>query len=411
MRIAIIANRFGFGAVTKSESTAKLYALEASQRLKWEVDFFASNSKDDETWTSCLMPGVDLFAPGIRVHRFACSSLRDERLYRWFMRCFSWFIKSRNQTEKKTGPGFLENLWLKLLGPQCPQLVDHVLRSQDLFDAILLFGFQSYLTLLTLKSFRGRKIFFPLLREGSAAHFFHTKSALACADVVAVSSEEELALLRRLYPVIAQKARILPPGFDIQQFSIDENSSSLSDLPETFVLYIGRVGRTKHVDRLIRHFEGFKREKIENDIHLVIVGPMETGFIVPDAPFFHYMGYVSESDKALLIRRALCLINCSPFESLPLTTIEALGLGVPILINELSETLRYYMKRVPTVFGYRNGADFIKQLTEIAAINWQEDPVRRAQIEQSQDWIKSTFSWPSTLQQLGELIVDKNIGS
>lgn len=399
MHVAIVVQRYGDGVVGGAETHARLLAEHLAVQLKWQVSVFTTTAKDYLTWKPDFAPGTEISNEGILVHRFRVRKTRSLGFFRGFNALFSWWLKIRGINPKTKKPGLLEKLWYRLQGPYCPDLVDSLRRSQEGFAGIIYFTYLYYPTVFGMEGIRTKRIIIPTLHEERPAYFYSTRKALEQADHIAVNSEEELSLLRRIYPTQARKAQVLAIGLNEAAF-LEPAEVNIADLPETYVLYLGRISKGKQVDKLIRHFETFKRVRVENDLHLVLAGQVEPGLQIPDAPFLHYLGFVSDQEKISLIRKAACIVNSSPLESLSLITLEALALGIPILINELSETLRYYMKWAPSVFGYRNESTFISQLSEITSINWREDPVRRAQLDQSRQWVMETFSWTKVIDQL-----------
>lgn len=398
MHVAIVVQRFGKNIEGGAETHARLLAEQLVKTLRWQVTVFATSSQDAQTWQPISPSGTEVTAEGIFIHRFRVRQLRSPILFRLFDFLIAWLLKRRGLQSHVGRPGSWERYWFRLHGPNCPDLVDSLRRTQELFDAVVCFTCESFLTSVGMEGINRKIILVPMLFDEKFAYFKSTRRVVDAASHIAVNSEEELSLLRRIYPLQAQKARILAIGVEAAADNATE-AGTISDLPETFVLYLGKISRPKQVDKLLRNFETFKRERVENDLHLVLAGKLESGFQIPDAPYFHYVGFVSDQEKLHLIRRAMCVLNSSPLENHSLIALEALAMGVPILGNEVSETLRYYMKWAPTVFGYRNEAGFIRQLNELTAINWQEDAVRKAQVEQSRRWVLETFSWTKVTDQ------------
>lgn len=405
MKVAIVVQRYGETVVGGAEFLARLLASRLTRDLDWEVEVYSSTARDYSDWRPFFAPGYEKI-DSVLVHRFHVSQIRNILIFKIYNGLFAPIFEFLGRRRRSSRPGFLERLWYRLQGPYCPELINSLQRNQNGYDAVILVSYLYYPTVWGAASFRGKKILVPTLHDEAPAYFRTTRALMKMVDHIAVNSEEELALLRRLYPLEAQKAQIVAIGMDPADYETSQEIP-VSDLPDVYALYLGRISTGKQVDKLLRYFEAFKRDQVDNDIHLVIAGRLDPGMRIPDAPFFHYAGFVSEPEKNYLIRRSVCVINSSPLESLSLITLEALAMGVPILVNELSETLRYYMKWAPTVFGYKNEATFIQRLHEITSVDWKQDPLRVAQLGQSKAWVFDAFSWSRVTGFFKRFVQDK----
>jgi glycosyltransferase involved in cell wall biosynthesis len=144
----------------------------------------------------------------------------------------------------------------------------------------------------------------------------------------AVSESTADDLVRRGVP--RESIRVIHNGVDLQHLTPDP--SARAAVP-TFG-YLGRLRRYKRVDVLIRAFARFRRP----DAVLEIAG---TG---PELPRLRelarsldlsrrvrFLGFISESDKLSLLRRAWATLLASPKEGWGITNLESAACGTPVI--------------------------------------------------------------------------------
>jgi glycosyltransferase involved in cell wall biosynthesis len=95
-----------------------------------------------------------------------------------------------------------------------------------------------------------------------------------------------------------------------------------------------------------------------------------------------------------LIDNASVLINPSAHESLSLIVLEAMARRRPVLVNGNCTVLDHYARETKTVFSYKDQKGFVNHLREILAINW-DSVERKKDLDESADWVKKHYSWPS----------------
>lgn len=159
------------------------------------------------------------------------------------------------------------------------------------------------------------------------------------ADLIVCVSKYERDLLEQNFESSKNKTLIIPNGVDYEV----GNSSSINlqeeEIPNSYVLYVGRIEPYKRVDRLVNALPYISKK----DVSLVLVGNgpskgkienLARDLGVEDRIVFYEN--LSEEELARKYRNASVLVNLSELEAYGLTVSEALAKGTPCVVANSS---------------------------------------------------------------------------
>ena len=162
------------------------------------------------------------------------------------------------------------------------------------------------------------------------------------ADKCFIATEGEIEALIS-YDVNLNKIKHLPNGIDEDDYQIESDVSfrerlEIGDNP--YILFIGRLNPIKAPDMLLEAFIEINKEY--SDINLVLIGPDEgmldnlkkLAYESLDSSRVHFLGYVTKSDKAALLKSSLFLTVPSHQEAMSIVVLEAGISGRPALITD-----------------------------------------------------------------------------
>lgn len=246
-----------------------------------------------------------------------------------------------------------------------------------------------------------------------------TKFSCRAAAKIIVPSESTKRDLIEFYGVPAGKISVVYHGYNNSAAGSDSATAGV-DFP--FFLYLGRIESKKNVDGIIRAFEickkkrslfvsppgallcginglphklvlaggdGFRAEKLKKQIEK---SRFSTDIILK--------GYVSEEEKAALLRNAAAFLFPSFYEGFGLPILEAQTAGVPVLTSNISS--------MPEVAG-EGGAFFVdpKNVEEIAEKMYKivsDENLRKNLIKNGLGNIKR-FSWQKCAEEMLKIII------
>ena len=157
-----------------------------------------------------------------------------------------------------------------------------------------------------------------------------------------IATEGEIEALIS-YDVNLNKINHLPNGIDEEDYKIEIDESFRERLKigkNPYILFIGRLNPIKAPDMLLEAFIKINNEY--SDINLVLIGPDEgmlqnlkkVAYESLDSSRVHFLGYVTKSDKAALLRSSLFLTVPSHQEAMSIVVLEAGISGRPALLTD-----------------------------------------------------------------------------
>ena len=196
-----------------------------------------------------------------------------------------------------------------------------------------------------------------------------------------------------LTPQVVMGLPVETPDFKIDPVAA-RRAFGLEDEP--FVVFLGRVLRSKGTHELVDFFEATRQRR--GNGKLVIVGPVVDR--IPKSKGIVCVGSVSEEHKFGLLAAADALINPSPLESFSLVVLEAWLAGTPVLVNGWCGPTRDHCEQSGGGLWYGNFVEF-----EVSLNRLLDDADLRSKLAQAgQSYVKSSFSWPAVRRRYQALL-------
>ncbi|MBL7022084.1 glycosyltransferase family 4 protein [Patescibacteria group bacterium] len=166
--------------------------------------------------------------------------------------------------------------------------------------------------------------------------------AIKRADKILAISEATKADIIKYYPKAESKIKVIYNGWDDKEFKpITEDKKQFIkhkyNLPDRYLLYIGRIETKKNIQNLVKGFNTIK----DSSWPLVLAGrPGNYGFdeikkLAGNNKKIIFLGYIPQEDYKLLIGAASIFVFPSKFEGFGIPILEAMGSGVPVLCSDI----------------------------------------------------------------------------
>jgi glycosyltransferase involved in cell wall biosynthesis len=383
VKLAFVVQRYGADIAGGSE----LHCRELAQRLagRHEITVLTSCARDYVTWQNELPAGSSTDGP-VRVIRF---SVRQPRHLHDFASISDEVFEGHASSER-------EEEWFRQNGPQIPDLLDHLRTHGRTYDAVLFWTFRYYPSFFGLPIVRDRAVLLPTAEDDRAVHlnlageFFNTPAAflfLTPEEATLVSTRAG----RRLEP-----SAIIGTGLEPAEPAPSRSGLRALNLPDDYILYLGRVDRNKGCDTLLEYFQEYAAGA--PDATLVLAGPVKLQ--IPAHPSIRSLGYVSDELRTALLAHARLLVVPSPYESLSIVLLEAWNHGVPALVNARCKVLEGQVRRANGGLHYRSFSEFSEALDYLRSHPHE----RRVLGEQGLAYVEREYRWDTVLPRIEALL-------
>ena len=384
-RIAIVNQRYG----AEVNGGSEYYTKKLAEHLTpyYNIEVLTTTAKDYDTWAN-YYPGGQQTVNGVAVRRFAVEKQRNIIEFRIVDKLFRIF------------PGLwkiFEPLWIKTQGPYCPKLIRYIRANKDEFDVFIFMTYLYYTTVVGLPEVAEKAIFVPTAHDESYIYFHAYRKLFQEAKALVYLTEEEQDFVQALFKNEGIPHRIAGSGVDIPEMVDIDGFRSKYQIDSNYVIYVGRVDTGKNCDELFEFFARFNETRA-NQITLVVVGKLMME--KPECGAIRILGYIPEADKYSAIAGARALIMPSAHESLSLVVLEAMALGVPVVVNGACEVLEGHCRKSNAGICYNSYAEFALGLDLLFSDIEGYHAMRGLGIR----YVKENYNWNETVEKYRQLI-------
>jgi glycosyltransferase involved in cell wall biosynthesis len=374
VRLGLIVQRYGDEVVGGAEIHARLVAEHLAARH--EVEVLTTTAADYRTWRGFYAPGPATVG-GLPLVRFPVVRERVERDFDELSNRCCYFEHTPED----------ERLWIEEHGPVAPGLVEHLQREHARYERLIFFCYRYWTSYQGLKVAPGKSLLVPTAEHDRVLYFGLFGEMLRQPRAIVYNSVEERDLIWRVTKNRSVAGEVVGVGINEAPYPPEDEIRKKYDLPERYVLYVGRIEREKGCLELLSHFLRFVHET-GSRLQLVLVGARVDQ--VPDHPSVTYLGVVPDEDKLGLMAACELLVMPSRYESLSMVLLEAWSVGTPALVNGDCEVLRGQCYR-------SNGGLMYRDYAELAeALQWLLEHPAEARLigAQGREYYEQNYAWP-----------------
>jgi len=380
MKIAFVVQRYGADIVGGAEYLTRLFA---EHLIKYhDIEILTTCAKSYHTWENEYPEGVEVIN-SIPVRRFKTTKMRNPSKVSQIQERVFYNNHSKDD----------ELQWIQENGPVCPDLITHLKKNVDQFDCVIFFTFRYYQSYHGVLSVGKKAIITPFAEDDPALDLSTTQEIFSRVGGIIYSTPEERALIRQRvrFDETGKVVDIIGPGIEIP------DALQPVEVPSEYILYLGRIEGSKGCYTLFEYYQRLANE-MGSVPDLVLAGQDAIG--VPKHKKIVYLGFVSEEEKASLLRGAKFLIMPSPYESLSLVTLEAMACGTPVLVNGECGVLKGHCVRSNAGLWYQDYDEF----KECVQYLLDRDRVRVLLGENGKKYIESNYQWDHIEQKFLSLL-------
>jgi glycosyltransferase involved in cell wall biosynthesis len=329
LRLAFVVQRYGQDVNGGAEAHCRLVAEHLARFHRVEV--LTSCARDYITWRNDRPPGLET-VNGVPVRRFKVKRPRDPDR---FGRCSQKVFLGKHRRED-------ELQWLEEQGPFSPALLRHIRKREGDYDYFVFFSYRYYHSYHGIHAVPRKSILVPTAERDDAVALAIFRDLFRLPRAIVYNSIEERAMIWNASGNREVRGDVVGVGSELPEKADGPAFRRKFEVRGPYMLFVGRVDPNKGCRTLFNYFRRY-REETGSSLDLILVGGKQME--VPEDPGVRYLGFLSEEDKWGALAEAELLVMPSELESLSMVTLEAWGMGKPVLANGKCDVLRGQCRR------------------------------------------------------------------
>ena len=379
-KILFVVQRYGL----EVNGGAELHCRQLAERLKdeYDVSVLTTCAIDYVTWKNEYKEGIE-HINGVKVTRKKVDFERNQKKFNK--------ISAKLNNEKDNINLGIE--WQEAQGPHSAELIKYLEDHKDDYDVIIFLTYLYYTTYFGLKVAPEKSILIPTAHDEPPIYYSIFNETFNLPKAILYSTTTERDFVNKRFKNDYIESDIVGLGVDINENAQDIDLEKTFDIKDDYVVYIGRIDESKGCKEMFEYFLEYK--KIYNsNLKLVLAG--KSAMEIPGNKDIVTLGFVSEDEKVNLIRKSKLLILPSKFESLSLSTLEAMYLKVPVLLNGKCEVLKQHAILSNGGLYYENKWEFIETLDYLI----RNSKIAERMGENGRKYVDVNYKWDVIIEKL-----------
>lgn len=385
-KIAIINQRYGKEVNGGSEYYT--YLLANHLKKNYDISVLTSTALDYVSWENYYKEGKEII-DGIEVYRFRVRRKRSKYLFGFLLKILPKripFISS-----------FFEKFWIDSQGPYCPDFIKYMEDNKTKYDIFIFVTYLYYLTARGIEKVSDKSILVPTAHNEPYIKFDLYQSIFNSPKAIVFLTEEEKKFVLGFFKNQYIYNDVINIGIDLPHKLNSNLFKEKYNIDYEYFIYVGRVDEGKKCGEMFDYFIKYKKNN-NSRIKLLLLGKLMMDMSERDDIIS--LGFVSEEDKYNGIAGATAMIMPSQYESLSISVLESMTIGVPVVVNGESEVLKMHVKQSEAGMIYKNFLEFENSIK----IMEEKNEIYHFMRENGKKYIKENYNWNTVLKKWDAVI-------
>ena len=383
-KILFVVQRYGLEVNGGSEA----YCRQVAEKLSeiYDLSILTTCAEDYITWENKYNEGIEIIN-NVTVIRKKVKKTRNQKE----------FLKITKKLNNEKENIELGEKWEEAQGPYSPDLINFLEENKNNYECFIFMTYLYYSTYFGIKIAPEKSILVPTAHDEPTIYYKIFEDVFKIPKVILYLTEAEKIFVQNKFKNENICSDVIGVGIDINENAPDIDLKKNFGINDEYVIYIGRIDESKGCKEMFEYFLEYK--KIYNsNLKLVLAG--KSAMEIPKNKDIVTLGFVSEDEKVNLIRKSKLLMLPSKFESLSLSTLEAMYLKVPVLLNGKCEVLKQHAILSNGGLYYENKWEFIEALNYLIG-NFE---VSERMGENGRKYVDENYKWDIVMKKLVECI-------
>lgn len=346
-KILFVVQRYGLEVNGGSE----LHCRQLAERMvnrNYDVSVITTCAEDYMTWENKYNEGEEIIN-GVKVIRRKVDKIREKDKFRNFA------IEVENDRND-----LLKGIeWQKLQGPYSIGVLKYIADYKEKYDVIIFLTYLYFTTYFGLQLAPEKSILIPTAHDEPTIYYSIFNATFNLPRTILYSTNVEKNFVNNKFKNQYIRSDIVGLGVDIDENTEDIDLKERFSINDDYIVYVGRIDGSKGCKIM---FDNFFEYKLQNRDNLKLILAGKSVMEIPKHKDIINLGFISESEKVNLIRKSKALILPSKYESLSLSTLEAMYLKIPVLLNGECEVLKEHAILSNGGLYFENKDEFVETL-------------------------------------------------
>ena len=378
-KILFVVQRYGLEVNGGSEA----YCRQIAEKLSsiYDVSVLTTCAEDYVTWENKYQEGIEKIND-ITVIRKKVVEPRTQKK-------FSKATDIINFDKENLLSGIE---WQKAQGPYSLELLNYLSNHKEEYDVIIYMTYLYFTTYFGIQIAPEKSILIPTAHDEPPIYFGIFNSIFHLPRCILYLTNSEKNFVTKKFHNNYVNSDIVGVGIDIEKDVENINLKDRFSIEDEYLIYLGRIDVSKGCKNMIDYFLEYKA-KYNNNLKLALAG--KTAMNIPVNNDILNLGFVSEIEKINLLKNSKALILPSEFESLSLSTLEAMYFGIPVLVNGKCDVLKDHAILSKAGLYYMNKLEFIESLAYI-----DENPeIMKKMGENGVLYVEKNYRWDVVIEK------------